>query len=173
MDHAFIIEDFWQKSVQVINKGSMKIRNIELFEVTLFLLCHPLLLRLSAISVAHAVNKSMLSLIRGPRQIDHPRPPLSMVFHKTHNQWVVEIHLFLLLQLNELRATERRKPQVITSVYQPFNPKSFNFTWVKSSEVIFNLRKSHSPSTNGVSNGEEVSEPVNGAVSEVCFTFFI
>ena len=61
---------------------------------------------------------------------------------------------------------------MITSVYQPFNPKSFNFTWIKSSEVIFNLRKSHSPSTNGVSNGEEVSEPVNGAVSEVCFTFF-
>ncbi|GFR87957.1 GDP-D-glucose phosphorylase 1-like [Elysia marginata] len=63
-------------------------------------------------------------------------------------------------QLNTLRATERRKPQVITSVYQPFNPKSFNFTWVKSNEVIFNIRKVHSPAniTNGDAANSTVSE---------------
>ncbi|KAK3779236.1 hypothetical protein RRG08_025524 [Elysia crispata] len=70
-------------------------------------------------------------------------------------------------QLNTLRATERRKPQVITSVYQPFNPKSFNFTWVKSKEVIFNIRKVHSPPANNVCNGDAVIETsINGTSSQ-------
>ncbi|BFZ12234.1 hypothetical protein BsWGS_15273 [Bradybaena similaris] len=42
-------------------------------------------------------------------------------------------------QLNTLRATERRIPQDISSVNQPFNEHAFCFTKVKPEEVIFNL----------------------------------
>ncbi|GFO27473.1 GDP-d-glucose phosphorylase 1-like [Plakobranchus ocellatus] len=74
-------------------------------------------------------------------------------------------------QLNTLRATERRKPQVITSVSQPFNPKSFNFTWVKKEEIIFNLRKirylNKKVQTNGVCNGKAAEGAItNGFASE-------
>ncbi|XP_067681230.1 GDP-D-glucose phosphorylase 1-like [Haliotis asinina] len=42
-------------------------------------------------------------------------------------------------QLNSLRATERRKPQTIMSVSQPFNPDLFNFTKVHTKEILFRL----------------------------------
>lgn len=67
-------------------------------------------------------------------------------------------------QLNTLRAIERRKPQVITSVYQPFNPKSFNFTWVKSSEVIFNIRKVQNPTC--ISNGTDTKTAEPDEISD-------
>uniref|UniRef100_V5IF92 GDP-D-glucose phosphorylase 1 n=1 Tax=Ixodes ricinus TaxID=34613 RepID=V5IF92_IXORI len=44
-------------------------------------------------------------------------------------------------QLNIKRAQERRKPQHVSSVVMPFNPDLFNFTKVKDSEVLFELRK--------------------------------
>ncbi|KAL8622892.1 hypothetical protein ACOMHN_027013 [Nucella lapillus] len=46
-------------------------------------------------------------------------------------------------QLNLLRASERRKPQDICSISQPFNHKEFNFTQVGLQEVVFSLRHVH------------------------------
>lgn len=54
-------------------------------------------------------------------------------------------------QLNVKRATERRKPQEITIVNQKFDPKQFNFTKIKSEEVLFELEKEE---TNVLCNGE-------------------
>ncbi|XP_060079584.1 GDP-D-glucose phosphorylase 1-like [Ylistrum balloti] len=49
-------------------------------------------------------------------------------------------------QLNVKRATERRKPQEITIVNQPFNLNLFNFSRIKPDEVLFLLdRKTESP----------------------------
>lgn len=45
-------------------------------------------------------------------------------------------------QLNVKRATERRPPQNITIVNQPFDDKVFNFTKIKNDEIIFRLEKS-------------------------------
>ncbi|XP_052766032.1 GDP-D-glucose phosphorylase 1-like isoform X2 [Mya arenaria] len=42
-------------------------------------------------------------------------------------------------QLNEKRAQERRKPDNICSVNQPFNPATFNFGKIPASEVLFQL----------------------------------
>ncbi|XP_029822600.2 GDP-D-glucose phosphorylase 1 [Ixodes scapularis] len=50
-------------------------------------------------------------------------------------------------QLNIKRAQERRKPQHVSSVVMPFNPDLFNFTRVKDSEVLFELRKTDKCST--------------------------
>ncbi|KAM7289808.1 GDP-D-glucose phosphorylase 1 isoform X2 [Ixodes scapularis] len=50
-------------------------------------------------------------------------------------------------QLNVKRAQERRKPQHVSSVVMPFNPDLFNFTRVKDSEVLFELRKTDKCST--------------------------
>jgi len=58
-------------------------------------------------------------------------------------------------QLNTLRAIERRKPQEISSVSQPFNPDKFNFTWIKSKEIIFDLRNVTDQGSNKTAeNGE-------------------
>ncbi|XP_059801907.1 GDP-D-glucose phosphorylase 1 [Hypanus sabinus] len=51
----------------------------------------------------------------------------------------------LLAQLNVRRATERRKPQEILSVRQPFDPQRFNFSRVPRRELLFRLRRSQSP----------------------------
>ncbi|XP_048737147.2 GDP-D-glucose phosphorylase 1-like [Ostrea edulis] len=53
-------------------------------------------------------------------------------------------------QLNVKRATERRKPQEITIVNQKFDPKQFNFTKIKSDEVLFQLEKEE---TKAICNG--------------------
>lgn len=50
---------------------------------------------------------------------------------------------FLYIQLNELRFTQRRKPDPMNSVSQPFNPEKFNFTKVQSKEVLFELCPTH------------------------------
>jgi hypothetical protein len=52
--------------------------------------------------------------------------------------------------LNVKRATERRKPQEITIVNQKFDPKQFNFTKIKSDEVLFELEKEE---TKAICNG--------------------
>ncbi|XP_067140606.1 GDP-D-glucose phosphorylase 1 [Centruroides vittatus] len=40
-------------------------------------------------------------------------------------------------QLNVKRAVERRKPQMVSSIDMPFDPKLFNFTKVKEEEILF------------------------------------
>ena len=49
---------------------------------------------------------------------------------------------FIPLQLNVKRATERRAPQPMQHVNQPFDKIKFNFNKVKSGEVLFNLQNS-------------------------------
>jgi hypothetical protein len=49
--------------------------------------------------------------------------------------------LFYIFQLNVKRAQERRKPDVIESVNQPFNPASFNFLKIKLPEILLELVK--------------------------------
>lgn len=50
---------------------------------------------------------------------------------------------FLYIQLNELRFSKRRKPDLISKVSQPFDPSKFNFTKVHSKEVLFELIPKH------------------------------
>ncbi|XP_069118009.1 GDP-D-glucose phosphorylase 1-like [Argopecten irradians] len=56
-------------------------------------------------------------------------------------------------QLNIKRATERRKPQEIMTVNQPFDKNIFNFSRIKTGEVLFLLEKK--PSCPGTSDAEE------------------
>ena len=49
---------------------------------------------------------------------------------------------FVVIQLNVKRATERRPPQNITIVNQPFDNKVFNFTKIKKDEILFQIEKS-------------------------------
>lgn len=44
-------------------------------------------------------------------------------------------------QLNVKRAQERRKPDSINTVNQPFSPATFNFTKIKPAEILFELVK--------------------------------
>ncbi|XP_007906745.1 GDP-D-glucose phosphorylase 1 [Callorhinchus milii] len=44
-------------------------------------------------------------------------------------------------QLNISRGRERRKPQEISSVLQPFDLNQFNFNRISSSEILFSLRR--------------------------------
>lgn len=44
-------------------------------------------------------------------------------------------------QLNVQRGLERRKPQVILSLQQQFDPKLFNFNKVSSAEILFEMRR--------------------------------
>ncbi|KAJ8308382.1 hypothetical protein KUTeg_013256 [Tegillarca granosa] len=46
-----------------------------------------------------------------------------------------------LSKLNVKRATERRDPQNILYLNQPFDPKQFNFTKIKSGEILFRLQE--------------------------------
>ncbi|GAB6020531.1 hypothetical protein CHUAL_003214 [Chamberlinius hualienensis] len=56
-------------------------------------------------------------------------------------------------QLNVKRASDRRKPQHIASVSQPFNHEDFNFTKVVDHEILFEIRKiDGSPSQHGQEN---------------------
>ncbi|XP_022800376.1 GDP-D-glucose phosphorylase 1-like [Stylophora pistillata] len=50
-------------------------------------------------------------------------------------------HLYV--QLNELRFSKRRKPDLINKVSQPFDPSKFNFTKVPQKEVMFELIPKH------------------------------
>lgn len=51
-------------------------------------------------------------------------------------------------QLNIQRGMERRKPQVILSIQQEFDPKLFNFNKINSAEILFEMRRA-----------EEISAP--------------
>ncbi|XP_051484804.1 GDP-D-glucose phosphorylase 1 [Apus apus] len=47
----------------------------------------------------------------------------------------------LVAQLNAQRGTQRRPPQPVCSLRQPFNPQDFNFTRIHPDEVLFCLRR--------------------------------
>lgn len=47
----------------------------------------------------------------------------------------------LVAQLNPQRATQRRPPQAIRSLTQPFDPQQFNFTRIRPGEVLLCLRR--------------------------------
>ena len=48
----------------------------------------------------------------------------------------------MIAQLNEGRATLRRKPDDMSSIRMPFNDQKFNYTRIKSEEVLFRLKSS-------------------------------
>lgn len=50
------------------------------------------------------------------------------------------LYACICIQLNIQRAKERRKPEFIESLQQPFDPNRFNFTKVKSGEIIGTLK---------------------------------
>ncbi|XP_075570654.1 GDP-D-glucose phosphorylase 1 [Pelecanus crispus] len=47
----------------------------------------------------------------------------------------------LVAQLNVQRGTERRPPQAVHSLRQPFDPQAFNFTRLRPGEVLLRLRR--------------------------------
>lgn len=47
----------------------------------------------------------------------------------------------LLAQLNVQRGTERRRPQAVHSLTQPFDPRQFNFTQIRPGEVLLRLQR--------------------------------
>jgi len=49
----------------------------------------------------------------------------------------------LFIQLNEMRFNNRRRPQAINCISQPFNPEKFNFNKVHSKEVLFEVCPMH------------------------------
>ena len=56
----------------------------------------------------------------------------------------LNVHVFI-MQLNVKRATERRKPQEMTHVNQPFNKDLFNFTKIQSGEILFEMKDKDNP----------------------------
>ncbi|XP_022095681.1 GDP-D-glucose phosphorylase 1-like [Acanthaster planci] len=83
----------------------------------------------------------------------------------------------IVAQLNTKRAVERRKPQTITHVTQPFNPDIFNFTKVDPKEVLFELcpEKENPDSTtddqslcNGTAESRHHSVLINVSPLEYC-----
>lgn len=57
-------------------------------------------------------------------------------------------------QLNTQRGIERRKPQLILSIQQEFDPKQFNFNKINPEEVLFQMCKTDD---SGVQNGTDTS----------------
>ncbi|NWW32399.1 GDPP1 phosphorylase, partial [Panurus biarmicus] len=51
----------------------------------------------------------------------------------------------LVAQLNEQRSAERRPPQPVRSLRDPFDPGAFNFTRLRPAELLFRLRRSGGP----------------------------
>ncbi|NXK57064.1 GDPP1 phosphorylase, partial [Chauna torquata] len=47
----------------------------------------------------------------------------------------------LVAQLNIQRGTERRRPQAVHSLTQPFDPREFNFTQIRPEELLLRLRR--------------------------------
>jgi len=59
------------------------------------------------------------------------------------------LHYILLLQLNIDRGTKRRKPNIFTSVLEPFNDNLFNFTKVNPGEYLFKFNNLSSNNSSG------------------------
>ncbi|NXE95783.1 GDPP1 phosphorylase, partial [Menura novaehollandiae] len=51
----------------------------------------------------------------------------------------------LVAQLNEQRSAERRPPQPVRSLRDPFDPGAFNFTRLRPTELLFRLRRTGGP----------------------------
>lgn len=80
-----------------------------------------------------------------------------------------------ILQLNCRRLKERRTPEVIDSLQTPYNPERFNFTWVKSEEILFLLRPkqydgiaSNGCLENDSVKGKEVDKNFQDEANDVC-----
>ncbi|XP_033735948.1 GDP-D-glucose phosphorylase 1-like [Pecten maximus] len=74
-------------------------------------------------------------------------------------------------QLNVKRATERRKPQAIMAVNQPFDQNIFNFSRIKTGEVLFLLdRKTSGPDTSSgeVAMCNGINDEDNESGKELC-----
>ncbi|XP_038074836.1 GDP-D-glucose phosphorylase 1-like [Patiria miniata] len=83
----------------------------------------------------------------------------------------------IVAQLNIKRAIERRKPQKMTHISQPFNPDIFNFTKVNPKEVLFELCPERdtsdsvtdeTPLCNGVTESQHHSVLINVSPLEYC-----
>lgn len=72
----------------------------------------------------------------------------SFFSHSLRNRCSNMCHIFSLLQLNTDRTSLRRKPQVITSVIQPFNENAFNFNKVNECEVLLRCQNQLSEDEN-------------------------
>ena len=68
-----------------------------------------------------------------------------------------------------MRATERRKPDAIMTVSQPFTPHSFNFTKIRKEEILFELAKSNNTNEHLVNGSaeESASEDMNSDRNKV------
>ncbi|PKU32671.1 gdp-d-glucose phosphorylase 1 [Limosa lapponica baueri] len=51
----------------------------------------------------------------------------------------------MVAQLNAQRGTERRPPQPVRSLRQPFDPAAFNFTRLRPAELLLRLRRARRP----------------------------
>ncbi|NXX85397.1 GDPP1 phosphorylase, partial [Urocolius indicus] len=67
--------------------------------------------------------------------------------------------LRLVAQLNAQRGTERRPPQRVRSLRQPFDPAAFNFTRLRPDELLLRLRRA------GAGAGCEAPEPLLVAIN--------
>ncbi|XP_062504968.1 GDP-D-glucose phosphorylase 1-like isoform X2 [Corticium candelabrum] len=75
------------------------------------------------------------------------------------------------LKLNTQRALQRRPPQHMAHLDQPFDPKRFNFTAIDSSEVLFNIVNKLDGSS--VSNDKQHVVVVNVSPLEYCNVLLI
>ncbi|XP_018013260.1 GDP-D-glucose phosphorylase 1 [Hyalella azteca] len=69
----------------------------------------------------------------------------------------------IVAQLNPARAMQRRKPQSFTKLHEPFNPDLFNFTKIKSSELLFNIHLV-------LENNEDLSGSIIVNAAPICST---
>ncbi|KAF2361865.1 Chromatid cohesion factor MAU2 [Trinorchestia longiramus] len=67
----------------------------------------------------------------------------------------------IVAQLNPARAMKRRKPLPFTKVDEPFDAKGFNFTKIKSNELLFNIHLS-------LSSGEKVEGSLIVNAAPIC-----
>ncbi|OXB62803.1 hypothetical protein ASZ78_008021 [Callipepla squamata] len=70
----------------------------------------------------------------------------------------------LLAQLNVQRGTERRRPQAVRSLTEPFDPQQFNFTQIRPGEVLLRLRRRGSAESDAVLVAINVSPLERGHV---------
>ncbi|NXH15694.1 GDPP1 phosphorylase, partial [Bucco capensis] len=70
-------------------------------------------------------------------------------------------HLRLVAQLNVQRGTERRPPQAVRSLRQPFDPAAFNFTRLHPGELLLRLHKAE----RGEEGGSTAPDPLLVAIN--------
>ncbi|NXF50585.1 GDPP1 phosphorylase, partial [Oceanites oceanicus] len=67
----------------------------------------------------------------------------------------------LVAQLNVQRGTERRPPQAVRSLRQPFDPRAFNFTRIRPGEVLLRLRRAGGGEEGGPAAPEALLVAIN------------